>query len=67
MKARRYVWFVVWLLTLAVGIGVGTVNGQQIPPTENTGLEAKVVSTVDLAPDMPGYKPRHDFLSTGAK
>jgi hypothetical protein len=37
MNARRYVRFVVWLLTLAVGIGVGTVIGQQSPPTENKG------------------------------
>jgi quercetin dioxygenase-like cupin family protein len=58
MHARRYVRFVVWLLTLAVGIGVGTVIGQQSPPTENKGLDAKVVSTVDLAPDMPGYQLR---------
>ena len=58
MNARRYVWFVVWLLTLAVGIGVGTVIGQPSPPTENKGVDAKVVSTVDLAPDMPGYQLR---------
>jgi hypothetical protein len=55
MKARRYIRFVVWLLTLAAGIGVGTVIGQQSPPMENKGLDAKVVSTVDLTPDMPGY------------
>ena len=58
MTARRHVWIIVWLLTLAVGIEVGTVIGQQSPPTENKGLEAKVVSTVDLAPDMPGYQLR---------
>jgi hypothetical protein len=57
MNTKRYVRFVVWLLTLAGGIGVGTVIGQQSPPTENKELEAKVVSTVDLAPDMPGYRP----------
>jgi len=49
---------VVWLLTLAAGIGIGTVVGQQSPPTENKGLDAKVVGTIDLAPDMPGYQLR---------
>jgi quercetin dioxygenase-like cupin family protein len=58
MTARRYVWIIVWLLTLAVGIEVWTVIGQQSPPMENKGLDSKVVSTVDLAPDMPGYQLR---------
>jgi quercetin dioxygenase-like cupin family protein len=58
MSARRYIQFVVWLLTLAAGVGIGTVIGQQSPPTESKGLDAKVVSTIDLAPDNPGYELR---------
>jgi quercetin dioxygenase-like cupin family protein len=58
MNAQWYIRLVVWLLTLAAGIGIGTVVGQQSPPTENKGLEAKVVGTIDLAPDMPGYQLR---------
>ena len=58
MNAQRSLWLGVWLLTLAAGIGIGTVVGQQSPPTENKGLEAKVVGTIDLAPDMPGYQLR---------
>ena len=58
MKPRRFIKALSWLLTLAIGIGIGTAIGQQSPPSENKGLDAKVVSTVDLAPDMPGYQLR---------
>jgi quercetin dioxygenase-like cupin family protein len=46
------------LLTLVAGIGIGTAIGQQSPPKDNIGLNAKVVSTIDLAPDMPSYQLR---------
>jgi quercetin dioxygenase-like cupin family protein len=58
MTARRSLRFGVYLLTLVAGIGIGTAIGQQSPPKDNKGLDAKVVSTVDLAPDMPGYQLR---------
>ena len=58
MNAQGYLRLVVWLLTLAAGIGIGTVVAQQKPPADNKGLDAKVVSTVALAPDMPGYQLR---------
>jgi len=58
MRSRRAFQFMAWLLTLVVGIGIGTAVGQMSPPKENKGLDAKVVSTVDLAPDMPGYQLR---------
>jgi quercetin dioxygenase-like cupin family protein len=58
MSARRSLRFAAWLLTLIAGIGIGTAIGQQGPPKDNKGLDAKVVSTVDLAPDMPGYQLR---------
>ena len=58
MSARRFARSVAWLLTLLVGIGIGTAIGQQSPPKDNKGLDAKVVSTVDLAPDMAGYQLR---------
>ena len=47
-----------WLLTLVAGIGIGTAIGQQSPPKDNKGLNAKVVGTIDLAPDMPNYQLR---------
>ena len=56
MTARRSLRFGAYLLTLVAGIGIGTAIGQQSPPKDNKGLDAKVVSTVDLAPDMPGYQ-----------
>jgi quercetin dioxygenase-like cupin family protein len=58
MNAQWYTRLVVWLLTLAAGIGIGTVVAQQSPPAENKGVDAKVVGTIDLAPDMPGYQLR---------
>jgi quercetin dioxygenase-like cupin family protein len=58
MSARRSLRFAAWLLTLVAGIGIGTAIGQQSPPKDNKGLDAQVVSTVDLAPDMPGYQLR---------
>ena len=58
MTAGRSLRFGAWLLTLVAGIGLGTAVGQQGPPKGNKGLDAKVVSTIDLAPDMPGYQLR---------
>src|ERR671931_1092966 len=55
-------WFLILILVavcaLAAGFGLGSAVGQQTPPTENKGLDAKVESTIDLAPDFPGYQLR---------
>ena len=58
MGRRRSLRFVAWLLTLVAGIGIGTAIGQQSPPADSKGVDAQVVSTVDLAPDMSGYQLR---------
>ena len=58
MKTRRSMSIVVGLLTLGVGFGLGIVVGQQSPPTENKEVDAQVVSTIDLGPDMAGYQLR---------
>jgi quercetin dioxygenase-like cupin family protein len=58
MRSMRGSLIAVGLLSLAIGFGLGTAVGQQKPPTENKGMDAKLVSTVDLAPDMPGYQLR---------
>jgi len=58
MRTERPLKLVTWLLTLLTGIGIGTAIGQQGAPTDNKGLDAKVMTTVDLAPDMPGYQLR---------
>ncbi len=58
MNRRRCFILAVWLLTLAVGFGLGTAVGQQSPPKENKGLDAKVMGTVDLGPDIPGLQLR---------
>ena len=44
--------------SLAAGVGLGSALGQQSPPTENKGLDAKVESTIDLGPDFAGYQLR---------
>src|SRR5262245_8022989 len=58
MTTKRSLRVGAWLLTLVTGIGIGTAIGQQSPPKDNKGMAAKVVSTVDLAPDVPGYQLR---------
>ncbi|TMQ19365.1 MAG: cupin domain-containing protein [Candidatus Rokuibacteriota bacterium] len=55
MSARRYV---LPLLCLVVGFTLGTAIGQSTPPTDTKGVDFKVMTTVDLAPDMPGYQLR---------
>jgi quercetin dioxygenase-like cupin family protein len=54
---RRFV-VLVAVCALAAGFGLGSAVGQQAPPTENKGLDAKVEGTIDLAPDFPGYQLR---------
>jgi quercetin dioxygenase-like cupin family protein len=58
MKGSRWLVTLVAIIALGIGFGLGTALGQQSPPTDNKGLEAKVESTIDLAPDFPGYQLR---------
>jgi len=56
----RSKWFVclVGVCALAAGFGLGSAVGQQSPPTENKGLDAKIESTIDLGPDFAGHQLR---------
>src|SRR5256885_7071017 len=56
----RSKWFVilVGICSLAAGFGLGSAVGQPSPPSENKGLDATLESTIDLAPDFPGYQLR---------
>src|SRR5262245_58004277 len=56
MKTSRVA--LVAVVALGLGVGLGSAIGQQSPPAENKGLDAKVESTIDLAPDFPGYQLR---------
>jgi quercetin dioxygenase-like cupin family protein len=47
-----------WLLSLGVVFWLGTSIGQQNAPTENKGITADVVSTIDLGPDIPNLQLR---------
>ena len=58
MKGSRWLVALVGIVALGVGFELGSAVGQQSPPTDNKGLDAKVESTIDLAPDMPGYQLR---------
>jgi quercetin dioxygenase-like cupin family protein len=58
MKGARWLVALVGIVALGVGFGLGSAVGQQSPPMDNKGLDAKVESTIDLAPDMPGYQLR---------
>ena len=56
MKALRR--FVLPVLTLVIGIGIGVAVGQQSPPKDSKGVDFKVLTTVDLGPDIPGLQLR---------
>ena len=58
MTHSRWIVTLVALLSLGIGFGLGSAVGQQSPPADNKGLDAKVESTIDLAPDFPGYQLR---------
>jgi len=58
MRRSRCLVALVGVVALGIGFGLGSAVGQQSPPTDNKGLEAKVESTIDLAPDFPGYQLR---------
>ena len=47
-----------WLVTLGLVFWLGISVGQQSAPTENKGIDAQVVGTIDLGPDMPNYQLR---------
>src|SRR2546427_12629913 len=56
----RSKWFVclVGVCALAAGFGLRSAVGQQSPPMENMGLDAKIESTIDLGPDFAGHQLR---------
>lgn len=57
-RSGPFVVVVVAACSLAAGFGLGSAVGQQSPPMETKGVDAKVESTVDLGPDFPGYQLR---------
>ena len=58
MSTKRVIIFASWLLTVAAAYGLGSAVAQQTPPKDNKGLDAQVVSTIDLGPDIPGLQLR---------
>ena len=58
MSAKVCLTVSAWLVTLGLIFWLGISVGQQSAPTENKGIDAQVVSTIDLGPDMPNYQLR---------
>jgi quercetin dioxygenase-like cupin family protein len=58
MRSRRFLSLVIPLFCLVAGFTLGTAVGQQSPPKDNKDVDLKVMTTVDLAPDMSGYQLR---------
>ena len=58
MNRSRVLTVLTIVCALAVGFGLGAAVGQQSPPTETKGVDAKVESVVELAPDFPGHQLR---------
>jgi len=46
------------LAGLALVVGLGTAGGQQTPPTENKGMKAPVVASLDLGQEIDGMQGR---------
>jgi quercetin dioxygenase-like cupin family protein len=65
MKTAALRRLVLPLATLIVGIGIGAAIGQQTPPQESKGVDVKVLTTVDLGPDIPGLQLRTRELTIG--
>lgn len=59
MNRRRWAWGGVWaaLGILAVAL-VPQVLAQMAPPTESTGIAAKLIGTLPLAPEISGIEDR---------
>jgi quercetin dioxygenase-like cupin family protein len=65
MKTAAVRWLVLPVFMLVVGIGLGVAVGQQTPPQDNKGVDFKVLTTVDLGPDIPGLQLRTREITFG--
>jgi quercetin dioxygenase-like cupin family protein len=65
MKTAAVRWLVLPLIMLVVGVGIGVAVGQQTPPQDNKGVDFKVLTTVDLGPDIPGLQLRTREITFG--
>ena len=58
MNMKRFFKLTVWLLGFTLLVGVGSAISQQTPPTENKGLKAPVIASLDLGPEIDGMQGR---------
>ena len=58
MNVKRFFRLTVWLLGSALVVGLGTAASQQAPPTENKGMKAPVIASLDLGPEIDGMQGR---------
>ncbi len=58
MNSRQTLKLASWFLGLALGAGFGSAIGQQAAPTENKGITVKVLTALDLGPEIEGMGGR---------
>lgn len=58
MKRKLLPKLAIWLLAVALVAGLGTAIGQQAPPSETKGMNAPVVASLDLGPEIDGMQGR---------
>lgn len=58
MNVSRFFRPALWLLGSALLLGPGTAFSQPAPPTENKGMKAPVVASLDLGPEIDGMQGR---------
>jgi quercetin dioxygenase-like cupin family protein len=63
MKTSGWFVLVVGMCCLAAGFGLGAAVGQQTPPMDSKGVDAKVENAFDLGPDFKGFQLRLRTIS----
>ena len=58
MNVKRFFKLAVWPVGFVLVVGLVTAVSQQAPPTENKGLTAPVVASLDLGPEIDGMQGR---------
>jgi quercetin dioxygenase-like cupin family protein len=58
MNVKRLFLLTAWLVGWWFMVDLGTVSGQQTPPTENKGVKIDALATIDLGPEIDGMQGR---------
>jgi len=63
MRTRRFFKLAAWFVGFGLLAGLGSVIGQQAPPTENKGVTAGKSAVLDLGPEIDGMQGRQLRMS----